>query len=159
MPERTHAWPVYDIFDTADGQKIFIAVVTDGHWKSFCETYDLNEFLTDARLKTATDRIEARSWTIPKVAEKVCLYEAGELETKLDALSIPFAKINSPEDLFNDPHVQREGGLVNFENSDGRIYRTPTLPLELDGAGLGEGMHVPALGADTEDILRELGMA
>ena len=158
MPERTHAWPVYDIFETSDGQKIFIAVVTDGHWTTFCETYDLAEFLDDDRLKTATDRIEARAWTVPKVAEKVRNYTMQELSAKLDSLSIPFAPINSPEDLFDDPHVQREGGLVHFEDSDGQIYRAPTLPLEFDDAVLGEGLHVPALGADTEDILRELGI-
>ncbi|MDF2366223.1 CaiB/BaiF CoA-transferase family protein [Sneathiella sp.] len=159
MPERTHAWPVYDIFDTSDGQKIFIAVVTDGHWKAFCETYSLAEFLNDDRLGTATDRIEARSWTIPKVAEKVRNYSMELLSAKLDSLSIPFAPINSPEDLFDDPHVQREGGLVHFEDSDGQTYRAPTLPLELDGEALGEGLHVPALGADTDEILKELGVA
>lgn len=158
MPERTHAWPVYDIFDTSDGQKIFIAVVTDGHWKAFCETYDLAEFLNDDRLGTATDRIEARSWTIPKVAEKIRNYSMEALSAKLDLLSIPFAPINSPEDLFNDPHVQRDGGLVHFQDSDGKTYRAPTLPLELDGEALGEDQHVPSLGADTEDILEELGL-
>ena len=158
MPERTHAWPVYDIFETNDGQKIFIAVVTDGHWNAFCETYDLDEFLKDEHLKTATDRIEARSWTIPKVAEKVKHYSMEALSMKLDSLSIPFAPTNSPEDLFDDPHVLREGGLVHFEDSDGQIYRAPTMPLELDGESLGEGLHVPALGADTDDILKELGV-
>ncbi|MZR30074.1 CaiB/BaiF CoA transferase family protein [Sneathiella litorea] len=158
MPERTHAWPVYDIFDTSDDQKIFVAVVTDGHWTAFCQTYDLPEFLKDDRLGTATDRIEARSWTIPKVAEKIRKHSMEALSKRLDALSIPFAPINSPEDLFNDPHVQREGGLVHFEDSDGQTYRAPTLPLELDGEALGEGLHVPALGADTGDILKELGI-
>ena len=32
MPEREHAWPIYDIFDTAGGGRIFIGVVTEGHW-------------------------------------------------------------------------------------------------------------------------------
>lgn len=159
MPERTHAWPVYDVFETSDHQRIFVAVVTDGHWTAFCNTYDLAEFLTDDRLKTATDRIEARSWTIPKVAEKMKRHSVKELTDKLEMLSIPFAPINAPEDLFNDPHVQRPGGLVHFDDSDGKTYRAPALPLELDGAALGEGLHVPALGEDTEDILKELGVS
>lgn len=159
MPERTHAWPVYDVFETSDHQRIFVAVVTDGHWTAFCKTYDLAEFLTDDRLKTATDRIEARSWTIPQVAEKMKRHSVKELTDKLEMLSIPFAPINAPEDLFNDPHVQRPGGLVHFDDSDGKTYRAPALPLELDGAALGEGLHVPALGEDTEDILKELGVS
>lgn len=156
MPERTHAWPVYDIFTTADQQKVFIGVVTEGHWNAFCETYDLQELLADERLKTATDRIEARSWTIPLVAAKVARVQADELVSKLDALSIPFAMINSPEDLFHDPHVLRDGGLVSSQNADGTSFRSPALPLELDGTGLGAGLDVPVLGADTDAVLAEL---
>ena len=44
MPEREHAWPIYDIFDTADGERIFIGVVTEGHWQSFCREFGLQEF-------------------------------------------------------------------------------------------------------------------
>ncbi len=156
MPERTHAWPVYDIFTTADQQNIFIGVVTEGHWKAFCETYDLPQLLADERLKTATDRILARSWTIPLVASKIAHIPAQELTEKLDKLSIPFALINSPEDLFNDPHVLRDGGLVSSKNADGELFRSPALPLELDGNGLGEGLDVPVLGADTDTVLAEL---
>ena len=37
MPEREHAWPIYDIFETAGGERIFIGVVTEGHWQSFLQ--------------------------------------------------------------------------------------------------------------------------
>jgi len=156
MPERTHAWPVYDVFETADGEKIFVGVVTNGHWDAFCKTYGLENFLSDERLKTATDRIEARGWTLPVVAEKMALVTADDLTAKLDDLGIPFARINAPEDLFNDPHVQREGGLVSSENVDGHVFRAPALPLEMDGANVVGALDVPQLGADTVDVLAEL---
>ena len=44
MPEREHAWPIYDIFETAGGERIFIGVVTEGHWQSFCREFGLEEF-------------------------------------------------------------------------------------------------------------------
>ena len=47
MPEREHAWPIYDIFDAADGERIFIGVVTEGHWQSFCREFGMTEFLDD----------------------------------------------------------------------------------------------------------------
>jgi len=158
MPRRTHAWPVYDVFDTEDDQKMFVGVVTEGHWQAFCRAYDLQVLLDDERLKTATDRIEARSWTIPMVAEKMHNVTAAALSDNLDALGIPFARINAPEDLFHDPHVLRDGGLVSSANVDGKTFRSPALPLELDGAGIGEGLDVPQLGADTDAILKELGL-
>ncbi|MFB9354524.1 CaiB/BaiF CoA transferase family protein [Sneathiella chinensis] len=158
MPARTHAWPVYDIFDTRDGQRVFVGVVTDGHWQTFCRTYGLENLLQDERLQTATDRIEARSWTIPLVAEKLALVDAGDLMSRLDELSIPFAPINAPEDLYQDPHVQRDGGLVTSTNTDGQTFRAPALPLEMDGANVVGELDVPKLGADTDRILADLGI-
>ena len=158
MPDRVHAWPIYDIFNTRDGQKFFIGVVTDGHWLSFCQTFGLAEFLDDPRLQNATDRIDARAWTVPIVAEKMASQDIADLETMLDQLNIPFSRINRPEDMFNDPHVLRDGGLVTATDVDGQIFRTPALPIELDGQSLGTDLIVPKLGQHTAEVLAELGV-
>ena len=71
MPEREHAWPIYDIFDAAGDERIFIGVVTEGHWQSFCREFGLTDFLDDPTLRTTTDRILARSRIIPRVAEVI----------------------------------------------------------------------------------------
>ena len=159
MPNRVHAWPVYDVFQTSDDEQIFIGVVTEGHWQNFCRSYGLHQFLDDDRLQTATDRISAREWTIPIVAETIIGHRLADLVENLGNLNIPFANINSPEDLYNDPHVLREGGLVPSVNLDGKPFRVPALPLELDGDGISAGASVPALGADTATILDELEIA
>ena len=156
MPDRVHAWPIYDIFNTRDGQKFFIGVVTDGHWLSFCQTFGLAAFLDDPRLQNATDRIGARAWTVPIVAEKMANQDIADLETMLDQLNIPFSRINRPEDMFNDPHVLRDGGLVTATDVNGQKFRSPALPIELDGQSLGADLIVPELGQHTADVLAEL---
>ncbi len=156
MPEREHAWPIYDIFETSGGERIFIGVVTEGHWQSFCREFGLTQFLSDPALRTTTDRILARAKIIPRVAEEIRRWNVAELSAKLDALNICFSPINRPEDLFNDPHVLRPGGLVHNVNADGTPFRVPALPIEWDGTNIGEGMKVPPLGADTPAILAEL---
>jgi crotonobetainyl-CoA:carnitine CoA-transferase CaiB-like acyl-CoA transferase len=156
MPEREHAWPIYDIFETAGGERIFIGVVTEGHWQSFCREFGLSEFLDDPALRTTTDRILARSRIIPRVAEVIKGWNATKLSAKLDQLNICFSPINRPEDLFDDPHVLRSGGLVNNVNANGEAFRVPALPIEWNGASIGEGLRVPALGADTSAVRAEL---
>ena len=156
MPEREHAWPIYDIFETKGGERIFIGVVTEGHWQSFCREFGMTEFLDDPGLRTTTDRILARSKIIPRAAEAIKGWNAGELSATLDRLNICFSPINRPEDLFDDPHVLRPGGLVNNTNADGEAFRVPALPIEWNGAGIGEGLKVPVLGADTSAVRAEL---
>jgi crotonobetainyl-CoA:carnitine CoA-transferase CaiB-like acyl-CoA transferase len=155
MPEREHAWPIYDIFDAANGNRIFIGVVTEGHWQSFCKEFGLEEFLADPTLRTTTDRIMARSRIIPRVAEVIKGCDVADLSTKLDRLNICFSPINRPEDLFNDPHVLRPGGLVNNVNADGAAFRVPALPIEWNGDNIGEGIKVPPLGGDTAAVRAE----
>jgi crotonobetainyl-CoA:carnitine CoA-transferase CaiB-like acyl-CoA transferase len=156
MPEREHAWPIYDIFDAAGDGRIFIGVVTEGHWQSFCREFSLREFLDDPSLRTTTDRIFARGRIIPRVAEEIKRWDVAELSAKLDALNICFSPINRPEDLFDDPHVLRPGGLVNNVNANGATFRVPALPIEWNGANLGEGLKVAPLGADTAAVRAEI---
>jgi crotonobetainyl-CoA:carnitine CoA-transferase CaiB-like acyl-CoA transferase len=156
MPEREHAWPIYDIFDAAGGNRIFIGVVTEGHWQSFCLEFGLREFLDDPSLRTTTDRILARGRIIPRVAEVIKDWDVARLSEKLDQLNICFSPINRPEDLFNDPRVLRRGGLVNNINADGAPFRVPALPVQWNGANIGEGLKVPSLGADTAAVRAEL---
>src|SRR6478735_6138308 len=156
MPEREHAWPIYDIFDTAGEERIFIGVVTEGHWQSFCREFGMTEFLDDPTLRTTTDRILARAKIIPRAAEIIKQWNAAELSATLDRLNICFSPINRPEDLFSDPHVLRPGGLVNNINANGEPFRVPALPIEWNGANIGEGLKVPVLGADTKAVRAEL---
>ncbi|WP_338694117.1 CoA transferase [Bradyrhizobium sp. 26S5] len=156
MPEREHAWPIYDIFDAAGGDRIFIGVVTEGHWQSFCREFGLTEFADDPTLRSTTDRIMARDRIIPRVAEVVKGWNVADLSARLDALNICFSPINRPEDLLQDPHVLRPGGLVNNLNADGKPFRVPALPVEWNGSNIGEGLRVPVLGADTDAVRAEL---
>ena len=156
MPEREHAWPIYDIFDAAGVGRIFVGVVTEGHWQSFCREFGLQEFLDDPSLRTTTDRILARGRIIPRVAEEIKRWDVAKLSAKLEALNICFSPINRPEDLFDDPHVLRPGGLVNNFNANGAAFRVPALPIEWNGANLGEGLKVAPLGADTAAVRAEL---
>ena len=156
MPEREHAWPIYDIFETKGGERIFIGVVTEGHWQSFCREFGLAEFLDDPALGTTTDRILARGRIIPRASEEIKRWDVAELSARLDRLNICFSPINRPEDLFDDPHVLRPGGLVNNTNANGASFRVPALPIQWNGANIGEGLKVPPLGADTADIRAEL---
>ena len=69
MPERVSSWAIYEIFNTADGQQVFIGITSDGQWKRFCEFFKQDELAADPKLATNNQRIEARPWLVPKVAE------------------------------------------------------------------------------------------
>lgn len=159
MPQRVLAWPIYDIFTTKDDRRLFVAVTTNGHWQAFCRAFEFDHLLADPQLQTVSQRIDARAWLVPMVAERLLRETAAQLEETLDLLSIPFSQINAPEEMLDDPHVRRSGGLVEMTNIDGRAIEVPTLPLEFDGEAFDQPSAVPALGADTFSVLSQLGFS
>lgn len=158
MPERTFSWPVYDIFLTADERQIFVGAVTEGQWASLCKLLELDELLADPRLQKRMDQIDARSWTIPIVARAIACHPAGPLLEAFEKLGIPYSPIAKPSDMYDDPHVMRPGGLVTSNTPDGRTFRAPSLPFDVDGVMLSAGGDVPALGQDTSVVLSGLGL-
>jgi crotonobetainyl-CoA:carnitine CoA-transferase CaiB-like acyl-CoA transferase len=158
MPNRISPWAVYDVFDTKDGDKLFLGVVTDSQWKLFCEAFGRADLLADPALQTNTQRVHARATMIPALQELVRSYTKAELVTLCERIGLPFAPITRPADLFDDPHLVASGGLVELTNPEtGARAALPGLPIEMDGRRLPLRRDVPGLGAHTDEILRELG--
>ena len=156
MTERMPAWPVYDIFDTSDGQ-LFVGVVTDTQWRVFCEAFGLRDILADPTLASQRERVEGRDRTLPRVAAALRCYTRAELIEKCEALGLPYAPIARPIEMFDDPHLNASGGLLPVTLPDGSTTRLPALPLSLDGVRLGLRRDLPRAGEHGAEIARELG--
>lgn len=157
MPEREFSWPVYDIFDTADGRQIFVGAVTEGQWTALCKMLGLTDLLDDPRLQSRPDQIAARDWTVRIIAKAIAGRESGPLLPAFEELGIPYSPISKPCDMYQDPHVMRPGGLASSRLPDGTTFRAPALPFEVDGKMLTGGGDLPSVGEDTELVLRQLG--
>jgi crotonobetainyl-CoA:carnitine CoA-transferase CaiB-like acyl-CoA transferase len=158
MSERAPAWPVYDIFDTSDGQ-LFVGVVTDTQWRVFCGAFDLPGLAADPDLVTQRQRVEQRGRTIPVISEVFRRHTRAELMAKCEALGLPFAPITRPVELFDDPHLNASGGLVPLTLPDGRPTKLPALPIALDGERLGVRHDLPHPGEHGAEIAAELGFS
>jgi crotonobetainyl-CoA:carnitine CoA-transferase CaiB-like acyl-CoA transferase len=157
MPARISAWAVYDIFKVRDGEQIFLAVVSDGAWKTFCDAFGFADLLADKRLLSNNDRVLARDWMMPMLRERLADLSSQELTAIFEKNSLPFAPITRPEDLLADPHLLASGGLAPITLPDGRHSQTVLLPLTLDGKRPGVRLNPPGLGEHSKEILAELG--
>jgi crotonobetainyl-CoA:carnitine CoA-transferase CaiB-like acyl-CoA transferase len=157
MSIRVAAWAVYDIFETADGQRIFIGVVSDTQWKQFCEAFGRPDLLADESLTSNVQRVHARDRLIPLVAEVFKTFTKAELMAKCEATGLPFAPITRPEDLFDDPHLNASGGLLDVTLPNGTPTRLPALPLEMAGRRFGVRHDLPKIGEHGRETLAGLG--
>jgi crotonobetainyl-CoA:carnitine CoA-transferase CaiB-like acyl-CoA transferase len=157
MPEADSAWPVYDLFETADGEKVFIGLTSDFHFERFCDVFDLPELEQDPRLVTNTDRVACRSWLIPCLKETLSAMPKAEIIAKSLEAKIPFAPLIRPDELFEDPHLNASGGLVNTVFPGGIKTKMPKIPLRIGDFDFGLYTDPPAVGEAGRQILTEIG--
>ena len=156
---RQPPWGVYDIFRTADDARVFVAVVSDGQWQAFAKAFMPPGWATDPRLRTAVDREAARPWVVPVVTEVLAKWTSAELCARLDALGISYGPVRQPHELLDAAHLRAGGALVDTRLPDGASIAGAALPIEFDGKKSGKRSDPPALGADTREVLRGLGLA
>ena len=157
MPARISAWAIYDVFETADADQVFVGVVTDALWAKFCALFGLDDLWADEALRANNARVAARPTLMPRIRAELQAFTKAELIARLDGSGLPFAPIGRPEDLFTDPHLLAGQGLAPVTLDDGTQTLLPVIPIALDGERLGGGA-LPAAGADTVAILAALGM-
>jgi crotonobetainyl-CoA:carnitine CoA-transferase CaiB-like acyl-CoA transferase len=156
MAVKKPAWGVYDIFDTKDGDRLFVGVVTDTQWEVFCREFGAAELAADPRLKTNGLRVKARDWLLPRLQEILKRRTKAELEKQLEAIGLPFAPITRPRELFDDAHLNA-GGMVETRDPRGARFKVPGLPLEMKGERLRLRRQPPNLSQDSRELLASLG--
>lgn len=157
MPNREAAWAVYDIFRSAEDQMIFVAAVSDTQWAVLCEVFGLTELSADPALAVNAERVAQRDRIHTVLQNALSALPLSRIEQMCDAAGLPYAKVNAPSDLAEDPHLLQTGALVPTRIPGGREVLVPRLPLAIDGELLPKRTDVPAPGEHTAEILASLG--
>ncbi len=159
MPERGRTWSVYELFESADGQQVFIGLTSDRHWQRFCTTFGFADWAVDPALATNQGRIEASDRLLPELRRRLGELAREELLRLAELAEIPFAPVNRPVDLWQDPHLIASGGLAETRTPAGTMTRLPKLPLRLNGQTFDLRLQPPQVGEGTADILRLAGLS
>ena len=143
MPERARTWAVYELFTTVDNRQVFIGLTSDRHWQRFCQTFGFADWADDPQLATNRGRLEAAR-LLPELRARLGRLDAAALVGLAERAAIPFAPVNRPEDLWEDPHLAASGGLVDTATPAGDRVRLPGLPLRLGGRSFPLRLQPPA---------------
>lgn len=158
MPVRVSAWAIYDVFETArENEQLFVGVVSDSQWKTFCTAFDLAELGSNPNFALNNQRVLARDTILPQVRALFQAMPREALVEKLEKLGLPFAPIARPDELFDDPHLLAAGGLLDVTIPGGETTRLPALPIEIDGERMTLRHDIPTIDQDASAILLDLG--
>ncbi|MFM7510987.1 MAG: CaiB/BaiF CoA transferase family protein [Bacteroidota bacterium] len=159
MPARLSPWSIYRIYKTSDLQQVFIGIISEKHWKRFCDVFQRQDWLLDDRLQTNNQRVEAKTWFQPEVEKMIATYSLQQVVYKCDQAEITYAPIAKTEDLFTDEHLNKSGALLDIQLTNGKNALLPKTPIGYEGSDIKLRTQPPRVGEHTEEILAGLGFS
>ncbi|MBI4205365.1 MAG: CoA transferase [Betaproteobacteria bacterium] len=144
------------LYRTADGW-IYIMCNKEKFWPALCLALGRPEWATDSRFRTFADRLANRA-LVNEVVESELIKRATGEWLAIFAGTVPAAPVLDVAQALENPFVTEYGRLADVPHAaaPGGAYRTVAPPVR--GAdNSASARPAPALGADTEDILRRLG--
>jgi itaconate CoA-transferase len=143
---------------TRDGQAVYLAIQNAGEWTRLCtDVLGQPALATDARFATNPLRVANRPALDAAIAAVAATLTAAELIARLDAAHIAYARMNSMADFIAHPQLTSRDRWRQIDSPGGPI-RALAPPVTIDGE-TARMDAVPALGAQTDTILRELGFS
>lgn len=146
----------YGHFATGDGS-VMVAVQNQGQWQRLCgSVLNRPELGDDPRFRTNDLRCQNRILVERVVADRLAQLTSLEAETLLDQCDVPWARMNTPEQVVGHTELVERERWQRARLSNGA--RGDVLKSALP-ASVGDGVaRVPSLGEDTRGVLLELGL-
>jgi crotonobetainyl-CoA:carnitine CoA-transferase CaiB-like acyl-CoA transferase len=148
-----------NVYRAKDGKWVVIAANHDTLWKRLAKVMGHPEYADDPRFSTHHGRGENEDLLDEIIGEFAAKHTAAELDELVNDAGVVCAPVYTAEDIYNDPWFRERGLLVPHEDEvHGEIAMTGVVP-KLSGTPgtLRSGARWTA-GADTVDVLEELGM-
>jgi len=139
-------------FRCQDGRFAHITA-SDQHWEPLCRALGLEDW--GKAYGTNELRVEKREEVMPKLTERISAFDRDALIAALDAVEVPVGPVNDVAEILADPHVRARQLVGSFDYPGVGEFKALALPFKFLGWDNPEIGRPPALGEQTESILRE----
>lgn len=142
-------------------QDSYLAVMpyTDANWRRFYELIGRHDRVDDPAFNTLRGRHANIDLVWGDLKKQLTKRTSAEWIALLEHEDIPFAAVNTLEDLLTDPHLMKVGFWKSLTGPDGEVQRFPRSPLVLADSPASIRRLPPRLGEHTREVLLEYGVA
>ncbi|NYT25008.1 CoA transferase [Alcaligenaceae bacterium] len=144
-------------FPTRDGY-VCMMPYSDADWRRFFTNSGFPGHAKDPRFQSLRLRTQHTDALYAVAGEILRTRETAYWLEKLPAWDIPASRVNSLEDLENDPHLRSVDFFQDLPDGNGGAYRYPRSPMHIEGVHV-PLMRPPRLGEHTDEILRTTGLS
>lgn len=158
----------YSLYRTGDGHVALVAPSEQRFWEAFVDLTGLpaewKSFGEWAASGMDHGTGDAYAHERPVIAQRLATRTLEEWASLFAGAEIPFAPILSLEEALGSEHARVNGVLRSTTTPDGREYRLPAAPIRIADDDQAPSLPdpispPPEIGADTQALLAELGIA
>ncbi|TDR89154.1 CaiB/BaiF CoA transferase family protein [Enterovirga rhinocerotis] len=154
---RGHASVVtYNTFTAGDGREFVVAALTDALWLKLCRAIERQDLADDPRFATGTLRLANREPLTALLEARFREAGADAWVERLERDGIPVAVVNTLDRVVSDPQILARGMVAELAAEDGRRTRVIGDPLRFASASKTTPRYPPALGEDSDAVLRDV---
>lgn len=147
----------YQPFPCSDGM-VVIAVGNDGQFRALAKALGVEPMGADPRFSTNALRVQHRTELSPTLSALTASFTMKGLMAALEAAGVPCGPVNTIDQVFEEPQALHRGLTVEQTRADlAQPIRTVASPIRLSKTPVAYDLPPPALGADTDAVLRSLG--
>lgn len=146
----------YGSYRCGDGQPVLLAVQTETQWSGFCRLVcDRPEWIADPRFDSAPGRRVNREALEAMIEDAFAPHSRDEVTRRLESADVPYGDLNTVAQFVDHPQLVGRDRWRDVETPGGPM-RALLPPMNLEGFEAAMGA-IPAVGAHTDEVLRELG--
>jgi crotonobetainyl-CoA:carnitine CoA-transferase CaiB-like acyl-CoA transferase len=152
--------PTVNCFRCADGRWLWLqSMLPERDWDALLAALDARWLDDDPRFSGGDGRLlaQGRGALTEALDEIFRQRAAAEWCRRLSSAGLTVAEVRELSEAVRDPLVLGSGAIREVRH-DGGVYATINSPCSFEGAPLTEPRPAPAAGADTEQVLAELGI-
>ncbi len=144
-------------YTTRDGKFLVIGANGDSIFKRFMQAIGRIDLANDPTLSDNAGRVERAEELEAVIGEWAASMNLDEALALLSKAEVPSGKIYDIADIARDMHYQARGMLEQHNLPDGTPVKLPGIVPKLSEQPGGTRWLGPALGAHTDEVLREIG--
>lgn len=144
------------VYEVADGD-VQLSVVTDRHWRRFCEALDDPKLAADDRFSEVNRRVEHREALEDELADRLADWTVDALVSELKDHGVPVAPIEDTLSVFEHPQVRARDMQQTIDHPDAGTVDTLGFPVKYANVDPSIERHPPRLGEHSIEVLREHG--
>lgn len=141
----------YEVYPTADGE-VAIGILTEAHWKVFCDLVDQPSLVDDPRFVTAPMRVDNRDDLNEILRPVLAKRSADDWRSLLTAHGLACSKVNTVEDLLEHEQL-RHRRFLEYWSVGGHDVLAPGAPWYGPHTEPVARTLPPALGQHTDEVL------